>query len=303
MSRKFIPNGDLDFATRAESFARTLLCEPERFDVPRAEAEELDAAGKRDPAAHQAARSGGRSMAATREKEDARGQAEQIMRRLGHLVRLNERLDAASKILRGIHQRTARPKMTPCPPEPPRLLFVRALHESGASPLHELSFRSIGFNHARPEGAVRLALFVDLIPPEEAFPTHPGANQGGRPWYLRSYTRSTIVLAPPMPRVPMRILYWGRWADSAGGVGPFSATCAGWIEGGSHHHLPGAPAMQSGKAPTPLLGPPVLPDHREERYSVAVLEVHCRSFLPGNTPASEPREMRQLEGPASEEAA
>ena len=304
MSNKFIPNGDLDFATKAESFARTLMAEPERFDVPRGEAEELDAAVKKYRAALQACRFGGRSEAATRAKEDARGEAEQIMRRLGHLVRINKRLDGASKVLLGIRERTARPKMIPCPQEAPRLRFVRALHESGASPMHELSFSSLDFKKARPDGAARLELFVDLIPPEEPIPNHPGANQGGRPWYLRSYTRSPIVLAPPMPRVPMRILYWGRWADSAGAVGPFSATCAGWIEGGSHQHLPGGVAMRFDREPTPLLDPPVLPSHREEKYSVAVLEVHYQSFMPALTGSPEPRnETRQLEGPAAEEAA
>src|SRR5687768_882135 len=302
MGKKAIPNGDLDFKTMAQCFAQTIAKYAERFEVARDDVEQLDVAVRKYSDALQASRSGARSEAATRAKDDARYEAEQIIRRLRHLVRLNKRIDAASKILLGIRERTSKPKMLSCPPEPPRLRFVRALHESGASPMHELSFHAFDWSRSRPEGAVRLELFVDLIPPEERIPSHPGANQGGRPWYLRSYTRSPIVLAPPMPRVPMRILYWGRWADSAGGVGPFSATCAGWIEGGSHQHLPGAPAMYFGKEPTKLLDVPVLPG-REEKYSVAVLDVHYRSFLPGSTPAPEPRETRQLEGPASEEAA
>lgn len=306
MSKKFIPNGDLDFANRAAGFANTLLKDPQRFDVPLADAEELDAAVKRYRAALNAARSGGgRSEVATRAKEDARGEAERIMRRLGHLLRINKRLDAASKLSLGIRERTARPKVTPCPQEPPRLRFVRALHESGASPMHELSFTSADFKRARPEGAVRLELFVDLIAPDEPVPGHPGANHGGRPWYLRSFTRSPIVLAPPMPRVPMRVLYWGRWADSAGGVGPFSATAAGWIEGGTHGYLPGGLALEFGNLgrPQPKLidADPVSPANREEKYSVAVLEVHMQAFhvspaaLPA--PADGQDEPRQLEGP------
>ena len=312
MSQKFIPNGDLDFATKAECFARKLLESPERFDVPRSEAEELDAAVKRYRAALQVARTGGvRSQVATQAKEDSRAVAEQLMRRLGHLVRLNKRIDAASKMALGIHQRTARPKTISCPPEPPRLRFVRALHESGASPMHELKFMSIDHKAARPEGAVRLELFVDLIAPDEPVPAHPGANHGGRPWYLRSFTRSPIVLAPPMPRVPMRVLYWGRWADSAGGVGPFSATCAAWIEGGTHGHLPGGMAMRFDRPQQKLIdAEPVLPQGREQRYSVAVLEVHMQSFHAHPSPAASlpaPEtgrvEQRLLEGPAAEEAA
>jgi hypothetical protein len=309
VSRKFIPNGDVDFAVKAEAFARTLLEEPGRFDVPLAEAEELDAAVKAYRAALQACRFGQRSQATTRAKEDARGAAERIMRRLGHLVRLNKRLDGAAKVMLGVRERTARPKVTPCPQEPPRLRFVRALHESGASPMHELSFTSYDLKRARPDGAVRLELFVDLIAPDEPVPAHPGANHGGRPWYLRSFTRSPIVLAPPMPRVPMRVLYWGRWADSAGGVGPFSATAAGWIEGGTHGHLPGATTMHWGQpGAKPIDVEPALPAGREAKYSVAVLEVHYQSFHAHPVPASLPgpaagEEPRRLAGPVEQEQA
>ncbi len=49
---------------------------------------------------------------------------------------------------------------------------------------------------------------------------------------------------------------------------------------------------------------PVLPSHREEKYSVAVVEVHYRSLMPTLTQAPEPRdETRQLESPAAAEAA
>src|SRR4051812_6067506 len=108
MSQKFIPNGDLDFETKAQAFARTLVKEPERFDVPRAEAEQLDAAVKKYSAALKVARfRGGKSQVATRAKEDARAEAERIMRRLGHLLRINKRLDGASKVSLGIRERTA----------------------------------------------------------------------------------------------------------------------------------------------------------------------------------------------------
>src|SRR5690242_90192 len=92
-----------------------------------------------------------------------------------------------------------------------------------------------------------MELFVDLIPPDEPIPAYPGANLGGRPWYLRSFTRNPIIIAPPMPRVPMRVVYWGRWADSVGNVGPFSATTVGWIEGGTHHALPGGAGTGIGR--------------------------------------------------------
>lgn len=310
MGKKFIPNGDLDFAVKAESFARTLLEGLERFCVPRDEAEELDVAVKNYRAALQTARfGGGRSQAATAAKEAARHVAEQNMRRIGHLVRSNKRLDVPTKVLLGLDERTARPKATPCPQEPPRLEFNRAIHERGATPMHELKFRAYDSSRAKPEGAVRLELFVDLIAPDEPVPSHPGANHGGRPWYLCSYTKSPIVIAPPMPKVPMRVLYWGRWAGSGSGpenVGPFSATAAGWIEGGTHNYLPGGLALQMGdfgRNQQKLIDAhPKLPAEREQHYSVAVLEAQYQSFQSFPAPEHEPR---QLEGPVdpSEEAA
>jgi hypothetical protein len=158
---------------------------------------------------------------------------------------------------------------------------------------------------------VRLELFVDLIPPDEPIPAYPAANHGGRPWYLRSYTRSPIVIAPPMPRVPMRVVYWGRWADSTGNVGPFSATAAGWIEGGSHHMLPGGTRIGTiGKQPVPMLEDvrASVSQKRERTYVVAVLEAQYQSINPQSAAPSLPapdeaqREQRQLEAPKTEAA-
>ena len=121
--------------------------------------------------------------------------------------------------------------------------------------MHELTFASLD-GKSKPPGAMRLELFVDLIPPDEEIPAYPGANHAGRPWYLRSYTRSPIKLTPPMARVPMCVVYWGRWADSTGNVGPFSATAVAWIEGGTHALLPGGTGFTRtafGAASVPIL--------------------------------------------------
>jgi hypothetical protein len=222
-------------------------------------------------------------------------------------VRLNKRLDAASKLMLGIRERTARPKVTPCPQEPPRLRFVRALHEgTGAAPMHELSFTSLDFGKAKPPGAVRLELFADLVPVDEPIPAHPGANLNSRPWYLRSFTRSPIVLVPPMPRVLMRVVYWARWADSMGNVGPFSATAVAWTEGGVNQHLPGGVGLAlGGRKEVPLIDGQAAnpgPANRELRYRVALIEAHIQSISPNNVPAGlpSPQELRRLEGPGDE---
>jgi hypothetical protein len=191
--------------------------------------------------------------------------------------------------------------MIPCPQEPPLLTFVRALHEGrSAAPMHELSFKSLDWKKAKPEGAVRLELFVDLVAPDEPIPAHPGTNYGGRPWYWRSYTRSPIVIVPPIARVPMRVLYWGRWADSTGETGPFCNTCVGWIEGGSHAWLPGGvkPVIGDLGAKQPAKMIEQFTDNREVTIRVAVMEVQRQAMMPSTVVEG----TKQLEGPAGEDA-
>src|SRR4051794_33256812 len=98
MSKKFIPNGDQDFAEMAYSFAQQIAADPGRFEVTPGDADALSAAVAAYRAALQVARFGERSAAATRAKEDARAEAERIIRNLGSAVRSNPRLDAATKI-------------------------------------------------------------------------------------------------------------------------------------------------------------------------------------------------------------
>ncbi|MFT3786528.1 MAG: hypothetical protein QM770_10225 [Tepidisphaeraceae bacterium] len=235
MSKKFIPNGDYDFVFMAEGFARTIAQDPARFGASADDAANLTAVVGRFRAALDVARAGSRTPVQTAAKESARQAAEKAIRRIARLVRADDSLDAATKVALGMSPQRAEPRTTTVPNEPPSVSFVRAIHEARATPVHELVFSDIDGRKTKPDGATRLELFVDLIMPDEPIPAFPGANHGTRPWYLRSYTKSPVRLQPPMPRVPMRVVYWGRWADAAGNVGPFSATAVGWIEGGSHH--------------------------------------------------------------------
>src|SRR5688572_29043188 len=87
VSKKFIPNGDQDFATMAGAFAANIRRDPDKYHVPADEAEQLAAAVDQYKAALQKARTGERSTSKTRAKELARAEAEQIIRRIAHLVR------------------------------------------------------------------------------------------------------------------------------------------------------------------------------------------------------------------------
>ncbi|HEV7298138.1 MAG TPA: hypothetical protein VGN72_02155 [Tepidisphaeraceae bacterium] len=304
MSKKFIPNGDQDFAAMAGHVMRTVAGDAEAYHVTREDAEELTAVVTRYAAALQATKMGERSSVATRAKEDARVAAEQVIRRIAGYIRGNPRVPPLTKYKLFLRDRAAKAKQLPCPQEPPRLRFVRALHEAGAAvPVHELKFESLEHGVAKPAGAVRLELFVDLVPPEEPIPAHPGANLAGRPWYLRSFTRSPIKLVPPMARVAMRVVYWARWADSVGNVGPFSATAVGWIEGATHHYMP----TPTHNRPQLMTTDPTAtgPATRDQRYIVAVLETIDRAFVANDVkasalPAPTTREPRQLEGPTED---
>src|SRR5438067_13180172 len=105
MSKKFIPNGGQDFVTKAESFARTIAAEPEKFQVTQSDSDALSAAVAKFRAAIQANLYGGRSGAGTEIKKQARADAVKIMRRLGNLIRSNESLDTVTKMLVGIRER------------------------------------------------------------------------------------------------------------------------------------------------------------------------------------------------------
>ena len=51
---------------------------------------------------------------------------------------------------------------------------------------------------------------------------------------MRSFTTNPIRVEFPMPKEPMLIVYWGRWADSTGEVGRWSETVIARVEGWTH---------------------------------------------------------------------
>lgn len=242
MTKKFIPNGDMDFVTMAEIFAQGVANDPAKYFVSCDDSAALSVAVERFRAALNAVRAGGgRSQITTAAKDAARIEAEKIIRRIAGAIRNNPSITAAAKMGLDMRERSAKQKELTVPNESPRLQFVRAIHDAAMVPVHELSFTSLD-RKPKPPGAVRVELFVDLISPDEPIPPGPGmAGDGERgggarwPFYLRSFTRSPIRVTPPLASVPMRVVYWARWADSSGNVGPFSATAVGWTEGGSHH--------------------------------------------------------------------
>ena len=298
MSKRLIPNGDSDFDAKLDVFARKISADWAEFGVSEVDALEMVEAARRFREKFRKAEAA-RSQAATREKDEARAAAAKIYKRCVDLVHLCKEIDDAKLILFGLQPRSGKRRSRICPQEPPFLEFRQALHgASGALPMHELKFSSVDYSSTKPPGATRLELFVDLIAPDEPVPYFPGANDGGRPWYLRSFSRSPIRVAPPICRVPMLVLYWGRWADAIGNVGPFSQTVVSRIEGWSRHvmmHDPKSRRPEQVRALEDLSQGAA----GARKYSVEVLDAQFRALHAQALQAPQ-RETRQLEGPATE---
>ncbi|MGC4033525.1 MAG: hypothetical protein QM754_17695 [Tepidisphaeraceae bacterium] len=161
-----------------------------------------------------------RSPIATMKKEQARAELEAVLRPMANQIRANPAIDSTSKFILGMRDR-AKPRPADGPPtDAPRLWFTRAIHETAGVPEHVLEFghRDAG---GRPPGVARIEIFADLIPADADPNRHYREGSVGRPVYLRSYTKSPVRLVPPLAEKPMRVVYFARWADAGGEVGPF----------------------------------------------------------------------------------
>ncbi|MEM1445216.1 MAG: hypothetical protein AAGF84_04120 [Planctomycetota bacterium] len=271
-SKKFIPNGDADFVAMGRQFAAALSRDPATFGVPPEESAALDTAVQRFEVALREARGGvmgkrSSSKTLTLRKDEARKQAETLVRRVAGAVRSNDQIAASDKAKLGIaprkkagqaakeNQRDATAALKTAP----QLSFLGAMHRAGCVPEHELRFTGFKDGPGVPKAllpAGRLELFFELVPPDEAIPEVPGGSGFGV-HYLRSFVKSPIVLRPPMADRPMRVVYWARWADARGEVGPMGQPAAGWVEGGSHHLIglqsPGSANMKPAEVNTACL--------------------------------------------------
>src|SRR5207245_2147103 len=132
-----------------------------------------------------------RSMEKTALKDEARKEAETVVRKYGTFIRLNEQIPASDKVAIGVYERR-KPvhRQTKGIMTAPSLRFVGTTGE-GSMPGHRhvLKFYdfSEGLHRSRPQGATRLELFVELVEPDAKVPVHPAQLSGGRGWYLGSY--------------------------------------------------------------------------------------------------------------------
>jgi hypothetical protein len=235
---KFIPDSDTDFAQMARTFANGIARNPARFKLSAGDAEEIGRAVADFRAAQcLALRKGTRTMFTLAGRAEARRKAEAIVRRYANVIRANPEIGALDKRAIGVRVRPTRLQKRACPMTRPLLSFVGSGYQrdatGGSRPVHLLRFvDQLGSGtRAKPPGAARLELFVELVPPGEPIPTHPCERSGGRAWYLRSFTKSPMKVHYPMPPTPMLVVYWGRWADATGAIGPWSPTAVARVEG------------------------------------------------------------------------
>ena len=306
---KFIPEADSDFALVAQHvFLSRLKLYPDQYGVTPEDVASIEAAVSafRTALARTAHRFT-RNPQMVMQKDEARGKAEAIVRRYANIIRANPDVTDTNKRLLRLKVRPKKLRRRRCPTSPPRLQFLGSvdgvaggLTPGSGSGVHVLAFRDynecvaiqasseIGMvRRAKPDGAVRIELYFDMVPPGEPVPRLPGER--GWPKYLRSFTRNPIEVEFPVPSEPMLLVYWARWADSSGEVSRWSRPCVARVEGWTST-LPALPEGESTQQlrgrervatkyvfiQTPIAGE--LPDHLEgdEHRNVVAHEIAQR---------------------------
>jgi hypothetical protein len=306
MGTRLFSNNDVKAAAQVKGFAGTIAREPQRYGILAEDAGALLAAAERFAATLRKARfAGSRSTIATREKNEARAEAKRLMERAARSIRVNENVTPIMLHELGMQPAAQRRRRHAVPQESPRLRFVRALHEGGAaSPVHELEFGVPGGHRNRKaEGAVRLELYMALVPPDGEVPERISSVYGEHPLHLGGFTRSPSRVEPRIANVPMLIVYWGRWVGSNNDLGPWSATCIARIEGWPQHV---SRLMMGSRRPAPLMDASAALDAARGASSYSVIVRDIESDHRNRAPALPERAdapQHQLPGPAESEAA
>jgi hypothetical protein len=226
MSKKFIPDGDVEFAQMASNFANRLTQDHARYHIPEADAQEIAAAVAEFLEAHKVNQQRHvRSSATALRKEEARAVAERLIRKAGNLIRNDERISSADKVVVRIAERPTKLRKRECPQSRPNLYLVAGKRGwQVMSNRHLIRFTDSERTHseAKPDGAAALELFADVIPSGAPAPGMPSMRYGAHPMYLRSYSRSPMDVDYPKFAEAVQVVYYARWVSATGETGPFS---------------------------------------------------------------------------------
>jgi hypothetical protein len=235
-SKKFIPSADREFAYTAQQFALVIARDLARYHLSAEDSAIITEAVKNfRQALSKALHRFSRTQQTVMEKKAARKKAEEVVRKYGRIIRANPDVSHIDKASVRIFERKKERKQQSCMMTAPYIRYLGAYDRGGPGSIqHVLKFKEEfdSTTSALPNGAERLELFVEWVPQGERIPRSP-EEMYGRAWYLRSFTRSRMEVKFPMPPVPMLIVYWGRWADAKGNVGPWSQTVVARVEGWS----------------------------------------------------------------------
>jgi hypothetical protein len=277
---KFIPDADSDFAHMARTFASYLKRHADRFVLAPEFIAAIDKAvdAYRD-ALSRTLRPGTCGPMATMRKNTARQEAEQKIRAAARVLRADDSLTGADRLLLRITERPKKLKRRKCPNTTPQLRFVGSTLPDGSGPGKHILEYCNEFDEkdgAKPHGAVRLELFAEIVPAGEPIPKHP-AERSGRLPYVRSFTTKRMEVEFPIAvdGTPMLVVYWGRWADSKGEVGRFSKTCVARVEGWTSHALPAASQQRAIEGQT-MKAEGEVEVRSDARYFIAERQVHER---------------------------
>jgi hypothetical protein len=277
---KFIPEADSDFALTSRNFVSWLKHQPEVYNVSAEEIASIEKAVTAFRSAlFKASHRFCRTPQLTMQKNEARNEAERLVRTFGRIIGADPRVPASKKKLLRIKVRPEKLGKRPCPKAPPTLRFLGSgdgvtggIAEGSGSGIHVLAFTDesnggltikpsstmMTSRRAKPDGAVRVELFFDMIPVGEPVPRLP--NERGWPKYLRSFTASPMEVQFPIPSEPMLLVYWAKWADSRGEVSRWSKPCVARLEGWT-------PSLESSSSrPALTQGQATIAAHVQTRY-------------------------------------
>ena len=163
MAGRFIPDSDSDFASMAKQFADQIAKDPDRYTLSDLDSELLTRKVKafRDALATSKMRST-RTPDAICAKDHRRKEAEEIVRRLGRVIRASDQVSVPDKVRVYIKERSKSTARRKCPVQAPIVTYIGATGEHGHNSYgfrlilarrHSRFFREHGKMHAPREGA------------------------------------------------------------------------------------------------------------------------------------------------------
>jgi len=236
MPDKFIPSSDREFQKMSANFAGYIERDPKRYMLSEQDAMIIARAARNfDAALVKSGGAGTRTKATLCEKNTARREAEQIIRKYANFIRVNPEIDPSDKYLLHLGPRPRRLRARTCPQTPPEVALICTLPATATEPArHLLRYKGASSwkKRDKPAGAQRIELFADLVAHGTPVPSYPG-EFSGYPRYLRSFTKNPFEVPILEVDEPVRIVYWARWCDATGEVSKCSEPVLSGYVGGN----------------------------------------------------------------------